>query len=273
VAESQISSVQGSTVPLRPNVRHPWRIRIALFVFHIVIVGAALSLTPDGYAFQLGEYTGTVLIFGSIVLWGLLLSAKTRRVFAIFSALALAQAGIMALVGLHFRTEDRALNPIFQELSKKRSQWESQLGQFRMDPLFGMISGPRRLSVAELRELQSQARAGKAKISEVQSDVMVSVSEAERRIGAVSHGAAEDFRRGFDSTRPAYEEQMNAMRDYFTETDQLAQLLIDLQGQYSQTPKGLVFKRNADLEVFNRKLDTIAHLQEQISSFRQSLGR
>ena len=231
---------------------------------------AAISLTPDGYFFQLGEYTGAVLVSSTIILWWLLVSAKTRKAITIFCVLALGQAGFMASVGLHFRAQDRALRPIFEELALKRNRWESEMGQFRIDPLFEMTSGKRRLSIAELRELQTQARAGKAKLSEVQSDLMRSVSDAERRIAGVSFRAAHDFRSGFDSTRLAFEEQVKVMQDYFTETDQLAEFLIDRQGQYSQTPNGLLFKRDRDAEAFNKQVDALAHLQEQINSLRHT---
>ena len=72
------------------------------------------------------------------------------------------------------------------------------MGEFRMDPLFEMISGKRTLSVVELQEMhKSEAQAGRAKISEVQSEVMRWVAEGERRMGGVSSGAARDFRSGF----------------------------------------------------------------------------
>jgi hypothetical protein len=239
-----------------------------LLVFHITLVVAAMSLTPDGYYFQLGEYVGPALISTSVILWCFLFSAKTRRAITIICVLTVGQAGCVALVSLHFRAEDKALKAIFEEITMQRSQWESQIGKFRMDPLFEMISGKTRLSVAELRELQTQAKTGKAKIAEVQSEAMRSVAEAERRIGRVSPGAAQEFRRGFESTRPASEEQMKLIQDYLTATDQLAEFLIRRQRQYSQTPQGLVFTRDEDAEAFNKQLDAISHLQEQINSIR-----
>jgi hypothetical protein len=250
------------------NLRGYRWIRAALLVFHITVVVAAMSLTPDGYFFQLGEITGTALILTSVILWCFLFFAKTRRAITIFCVLTVGQAGCTAVVALHFRAEDKALKPIFEEIVMKRSQWESQIGQFRMDPLFEMVSGKSRLSVAELRELQTRARMGKAKIAEVQSEEIRSVAEAELRIGRVSHEAARDFERGFESTRPASEEQMKLMQDYFTATEQLAEFLIHRQKQYSQTPQGLAFTRSGDAEAFDKQLDAIAHLQKQINSIR-----
>jgi hypothetical protein len=244
-----------------------------LLLLHITIVVAAISLTPDGYYFQLGGYTGSALVLSSVILWWLLLSAKTGRAITTFCVLALGQATFMALVALHFRAEDRALRPIIEALAMERNRWESQIGEFRMDPLFEMISGKRTLSVVELQEMQSRAQAGKAKISEVQSEVMRWVAEGERRMGGVSSGAARDFRSGFESTQPAFEEQVKEMEDYFTATDQLAEFLIHRQGKYSQTSSGLVFTRNEDAETFNKQIDAIAHTgADQLRSTR-SVGR
>lgn len=250
------------------NLRGYRWIRVALLVLHITVVVAAMALTPDGYYFQLGEYTGPALICTSVILWCFLFSAKSRRAITIIGVLAVGQAGCIALVALNFRAEDKALKPIFKEIAMQQSQWGSEIGKFRMDPLFEMISGKTRLSIAELRELQTRARTGKEKIAEVQAEAIRSVAEAERRIGRVSPRAAQDFQRGFESTRPASEEQMKLVQDYFAATDQLAEFLIRRQRQYSQTPQGLVFTRDEDAEAFNKQLDAIAHLQEQINSIR-----
>jgi hypothetical protein len=114
-----------------------------LLLLHITIVVAAISLTPDGYYFQLGGYTGSALVLSSVILWWLLLSAKTGRAITTFCVLALGQATFMALVALHFRAEDRALRPIIEALAMERNRWESQMGSFAWTPFFEMISGKR----------------------------------------------------------------------------------------------------------------------------------
>src|SRR5262249_55451074 len=139
-------------------------IRVALFVLHIVVLVAAMSLTPSGYFFQLGHYTGTILLLSSILLWGLLFSSKTGRGILLYCILALVQAGAMALVGLHFQDEDRVLQSVMSELAAKQTQWASQMEPLRMDPLFEMTSGKRQLTVEELRELQIRSRAAKQKL-------------------------------------------------------------------------------------------------------------
>src|SRR6266446_4531735 len=146
-----------SAVAPAPDFRGRWWIRIALFMLHIAILVAAMSLTPPGYFFELGAFTGSILLFSSILLWWLLCSAKTRRGILLYCILALVQAGFMALVGLHFQAEDTALRPILSEFAMKRIEWASQMEQFRMDTLFEMTSGKRQLSVEELRELQTRA--------------------------------------------------------------------------------------------------------------------
>ena len=77
---------------------------------------------------------------------------------------------------------------------------------------------------------------------------------------------ARDFQSGVESTRPESDETMKLMQDYFTQIEQLTGFLIDRRGRYSQTTKGLVFKRDEDAQVFNKYVDIIAHLQEQLNS-------
>jgi hypothetical protein len=127
------------TLPLdSPVVPFPdsWgrsRIRISLLVLHIGLLAAAIALTPAGYFFELGYYVGTVLLFGSIVLWFLLYSLNTRRGVLVFCALALAQAGLIAFIGMRFRTENRALQQIMAEASNERSG-KRRCGRSRWTP-------------------------------------------------------------------------------------------------------------------------------------------
>lgn len=269
--DSEISARSNSAVAAQPIFWGQWWIRIAVFVLHIAVLAAAISLTPSGFSYQLGYYAGSILFLGSIFLWCLLLAAKTRRGIFLFGILALGQAGFVVLVGLHFRAEDRLLQTITEEFAMKKSEWASQMEHFRMDPLFETISGKRQLSVRELWALQIRARSGKAKLGEIHSDSMRSIAEAESRIAAVSAEEARNFRRGVESTQSGSDEGMKLMQDYFTDIEQLTGFLIDRQGQYSQTSRGVVFKREADARAFNEQLDAIAHLQEQLKSAGQGL--
>jgi hypothetical protein len=243
--------------------------RIALFVLHITMLVAAIALTPGGYAYQLGVNTGAVLVFGTPVLWLVLYAARTRKIVLVFCALALAQAGFIAFVALGFRAEEAALQQIVADLAQRRKEWEAQMGQFRMDPLFEMASGKRQLSGKELLELQMQARGAKAKAQELQSEATRWLAQAENRLAAVSRGAAHNFRRGVESRRPESDKAMKVTQDYFTEIEQLTGFLIERQRRYRVTTEGLVFDRDGDAQAFNEKLDKVARLQEQLNSFHQ----
>jgi len=253
----------------QPNFQGRWWIRVALLVLHIAIVGAATSLTPGEHAFELGALTGPLLLLGTIFLWVLLFCAKTRRGILLFCSLLLIQAGFMALVGLNFRAEDRVLRQVMEELDLKKLEWASQMEPFRMDTLFEMTSGKRQLSTRQLQEFQSRAQDGKAKVGELEADMLRSTTDAERRIAAVSSRAARNFRLGVESTRPVVEEQLRLMKNYFTESEQLAGFLIDRYREYAQTSQGLKFKRNEDAQSFNNRLNAIARLQEQFALFRR----
>jgi len=259
--------------PPQPNFRGRWMVRIALLILHIVVVFGAASLTPAGYDFELGKYTGGVVIFGSILLWWLLFATKTRRGIVLFCSLVLGQAGFVALVGLHLRAEDRVEQSILEELAMKRREWASQSNLFRMDALFEMTSGKRKLTIMQLQELKIRARDGKANVDIVESDEIRFSAEAERRLASVSARAAQNFQLGVESTkqRYGYEQKMGLAKDYFTKCEQLAGLLIDRQGQYSQTPEGLRFKKAEDVQWFNDQIKAISVLQKQIAPLEHQL--
>jgi hypothetical protein len=254
---------------LQPNFQGRWWIRVALLVLHIAIVGAAMSLTPGEHAFEFGALAGSVLLLSTIFLWVLLFCAQTRRGILLFCSLSLIQAGFVALVGLNFRAEDRVLRQVMEELDLKKREWASQMKPFRLDALFEMTSGKRQLNKRQLQEFQSRAQDGKAKVGELEADIQRSTADAGRRIAAVSSRAARNFRLGVESTRPIVEEQLRVMKDYFTESEQLAGFLIDRYGEYAQTSQGLKFKRNEDAQSFSNRLKAIARLQEQLALFRR----
>jgi hypothetical protein len=89
-----------------------WWVRILLFVGHLALLAAALSLTPDHHSVRLGATTGVVIFPGMVFLWGLLWFARTRGLALLFCSLVLAQAGIIALVAMHFRASARLLQEI-----------------------------------------------------------------------------------------------------------------------------------------------------------------
>ncbi len=252
-------------VPYHDSWGRAW-IRIALLVLHVAVLAAAIALTPAGYFFELGSYVGTVLFLGSVFLWFLLYSLNTRRGVLVFCALALAQAGLIAFIGMRFRIENRALQQIMAEAIQQRKEWETQMRPFSMDSLFEMCSGKRQLSSEELQELHTRARAAETKVNDLESAEIRWVAETEIRVAAVSPGAARDSQRGVDSRQSESNKIMKVTRDYFTETEQLTGFLIERQRRYRVTSEGLVFDRTADAQAFDEKIDTIARLQEQLNA-------
>jgi hypothetical protein len=251
-------------VPFRDSWGGAW-IRIVLVVLHVAMLAAAIALTPAGYFFELGYYVGTVLFFGSIFLWFLLYSLNTRRGVLVFCALALTQAGLIAFIGMRFRTENRAVQLIMAEAIQQRKEWETQIRPFSMDPLFEMCSGKRQLSSEELQELHTRARAAETKLNDLELAEIPWVAEIEIRVAAVSPGAARDFRAGVDSSQPESNKIMKLTRDYFIEIKLLTGFLIERQSQYRVTSEGLVFDRAEDAHAFNEKIDAVARLQEQLN--------
>ncbi len=241
------------------------RIRIVLLVLHIAVLAAAIALTPAGYFFELGYYVGSVLLFGSLLLWFLLYSVRTRRGILAFCALAVAQAGFIAFIAMRFRSENRAIELIMAEAMQRRKEWETQMRPFSMDPLFEMSSGKRQLSSEELHELLTRARAAETKANELESAAIRWIAETEIRLAAVSPGGARDFRAGVDSSQPESNKIMKLTRDYFTEIERLTEFLIERQRRYRVTSQGLVFDRAEDAKAFNEKIDAVARLQEQLN--------
>ena len=241
--------------------------RFALFGLHIATLVAAMSLTPAGYFFQLGEYTGYILLFGCPALWLLLFSAQERWGIILFCILALGQTSFVGLVALQLRSEDRVLQSVIQEQARMRDDWASQMQQFRMDSLFEMTSGKRQLSITELRELQIRARSGKEKLAQLHSDLVRTIADMERRIAATSSEEADNFRHGVETSQPITDEQMKHLQDYFTGIEQLTGFLIDRQGQYLQTSKGVVFKTEKDDRTFDEQVDAINKQRDAIARF------
>ena len=167
--------------PVVPDSCGRARIRIALLMLHIGVLAAAIALTPAGYFFELGYYVGMVLLFGTLLVWFLLYSVRTRSGVLMFCALALAQAGLIAFMGMRFRTENRALQQIMAEAMQQRKEWEMQMRPFSMDPLFEMCSGKRQLSTQELQDLHARAGSAGTKVNELESAQIRWIAETESR--------------------------------------------------------------------------------------------
>jgi hypothetical protein len=241
-------------------------IRIGLFLLHIVLLVAACSVTPEGYAFQLGASTGSIIFFGTPVLWFVLFGWNSRNARFAFCALAVAQTGLIALVGWHFRSEDALLQQVMTEVGQQKEQWAKEMSQFRMDALFEVLSGKRPLRAGELEELRVRANGGRRKAQEVSSELEALVTRAESRM---TKKQAADFQRGVERSRPDEEKDTKALQDYFVEIDKLIGFLIERQEHYRITTSGIVFEIDADSQAYNTRMDAIADLEKQLLSSQQ----
>jgi hypothetical protein len=241
-------------------------IRIGLFLLHIVLLVAACSVTPEGYAFQLGASTGSIIFFGTPVLWFVLFGWNSRNARLAFCALAVAQTGLIALVGWHFRSEDAQLQHVVTEVVQWKEQWAKEMSQFRMDALFDVLSGTRPLRAGELEEFRVRANGGLRKAQEVSSELGALLSREESRM---SPKQAADFHRGAESTKPNAEKDIKRVQDYFVEIDKLIGFLIEREQHYRLTSSGIVFDIDADAEAYNARIDAITDLEKQMLSSQQ----
>jgi hypothetical protein len=248
--------------PVSPR-RYTWIIRIGLFLLHIVLLAAAVSVTPQGYAMQLGADTGSIIFFGTPILWFVLFGWNSRNARLAFCALAVAQTGLIALVGWHFRSEEALLQQVMTEAEQQKQQWATEMSQFRMDALFDVLSGKRPLRAGELEEFRVRANGGRQKAQEVSSELEALVTRAESRL---SPRQAADFQRGVESSRPDEEKDMKAVQDYFVEIDKLIGFLIERQEHYRITSSGIEFEIDGDSQTYNARMDAIRDLQKQLLS-------
>jgi hypothetical protein len=185
----------------------------AAFFLHLVLLIAALSLTRRTHAFELGAAVGLVLIFGCLFSWAVLYNAQSRTLVGIFAGVAIAQLAIIAVVGLHFRSEDRALQAVMADAARQREQEAAAMAPFSMDPLFEMCSGTRRPSQQELAELRLRAQRGRAKLQEFESTNKQWLAQMETRLRTVGPAVAREFREGVASSQ-GEPEIMKISQDY-----------------------------------------------------------
>jgi len=244
--------------------------RVALFLLHIAVLTTLFGLTPSGYAYRLGREAGALLIFTCLALWTLLRFATTRRGIVLFVALALVQVGFFGFAVFSYRSEDAALRPIWDEVAQKQKDWQAQMSQYDMQPLFEMCSGERPLSHDELLGLQERARAAQSKVSEIESESTRWAGEMESKIAKVSPASARDFRRGLEDGKRESDEIFQLSRKIYSEDEQLLGFLLAREGHYRMVKnQGLVFRSDADVTSFNDKMQGIEQLQNQLKAEMQ----
>lgn len=239
-----------------------WWTRVLLFIAHLALLVAAVSLTPDTYFVQLGSYTGSVIVIGTLFLWILLWFARERRTVLLFCGLGLAQTGFVGFVANQFRAEDRLLREITAETTQRQAAAKTQIANFHLDRVFEMLTPGNEFRPEELPGLLENARAANVKARELSAQEEASANEAEKRVAAVNPRAAADFRRGFESNRDRSGPVQKSNEDYITGIERLVSLLIDKQGRYHFTKAGLVFDRPADAATYNQLLDSLDAMQE-----------
>jgi hypothetical protein len=247
--------------------------RLALFFVHVTALVLACSVTPEHYFFQLGYYTGSLIIFGNIFLWALLWFGTSKPPILIFCALASVQIGILAAVGLGFRAENELAESVKAEGEARRAHYESEMAQFRMNPLFDELTGKRPFYFADLRNFQIRAQAAKAKLLELQGESRRWLAQAETRMAKRSPAAARDFRRGIDSVKPEGDKIEDFTLQYFAEVEHLTALLISHYGRYQVTRKGLIFDLPKDASQYNETIARINYLAEQSSAHSVKLKK
>lgn len=187
----------------------------------------------------------------------------------IFAGVAIAQLAFITFVGLHFRSEDKALQAVMADAVRLRQQDAAAIAPFAMDPLFEMCSGTRPLNLQELAELRSRAQRGRAKLQELDSVHKQWLEEMETRLRSVGPAVAREFREGVASTQNESDEMMRISQNFFIQAEQLASFLIDHQHQYHATSAGLVFNKSEDQQTFNHQIDSISQLQAQFQAYAQ----
>jgi len=260
-------------VSVSPPTARPVRawMRIFLFVLHAGILIAAIALTPENYAFQLGAYTGPVLIGGCILLWLLLYAAKTRATMLLYCALAVAQSGFVISVVLQLRQEDRVTQQILLEGTQKQKERAARMGKYAVDPLFQMCSGKRTLSDEEMQELGRRAKNAQEEMHSQLTEVIQWDDQAESRLDAVSPSKARQFRLGVQSTKSESHESVQLGQEYYSQVEKLIAFLIERKGAYRVTGEGLVFNRNKDVETFNDMNEKIAEAAKRMNALTQKL--
>jgi hypothetical protein len=251
----------------------PWgrrRTRAMLFVLYAVLLATALSLVPSDYAFQLGYSMGQVIICSTIFLCLILFFGTTRKPILIFCAMALAQAGCVAFVGLRFRSEESTLQRIMAEVPEKQKAWAAQMARYRVDDLFETLSGKRPFSAEELTQFNERARAGEAKVQELKSEAERFEQHMQSRVATeVGSVAARDFQRGVESRRTEENDIWRLLSNYYSEVGQLTGFLIDRRGRYRTTDHGVEFYKEGDAQEYNERIDAVERLREQINSAAQ----
>jgi hypothetical protein len=245
-----------------------WWARISLLVLYLAALVSILAMTPSGYAYQLGAQTGQVLVSSTPVLLLALCFATTRKTILIFCILAVAQISFFGVFVRDFRAQDRVLQAVNSEILRRVKTMQSELVQYRMDRLFEILAGTKLPERDELIELKARAENGRTKLSKAAQDLNQWRDEAYNRIAKVSRKEAEAFQKGWqDSQKEPTTERLS--HDYFTEIENLIDLLIGNYGRFKITSSGMIFESSQHAERYNELLAKIESLAQALTARRE----
>jgi apolipoprotein N-acyltransferase len=264
--------VDNLLVPQSEPEPSSWRgrgMRLLLFGLHIALLAVAFAQTPRDHAYQLGHDLGGILIVSCLVLWTVLYFATTTKNVLLFCALALAQVILLAILGLHYQSENRIVAEVVAELPKKQELWQARMSQFNMGPLYEMCEGERLLSLDELRELHARAEAAQIVIPELKTEMQQWQQSAVSRIAKISSQGAREFQLGMDSRQSESDEILQKTLRLYSEDQQLTQFLIQREGHYQMHEGTLVFDTEHDAKSFNDNVVTITLLRDRLNELVQ----
>lgn len=240
-----------------------WWVRLLLFVTHLALLVASILLAPDAYAYQLGATVGPLIVFGTLVLWFLLWFARTRGLVLLFCSLILVQAGIISLVGLHFREEARLISEMSKETAQRQQQVVKSIAALHLERVFEMLRSGDQFHPEELPQLLDDARSAKIEMHEIEAGWEAWLKEEEQRIAAKDMQDAANFRRGIEDQKEHTERDQKRLDDYVDEIEKLIAFLIDRQGHY-RFRGGLVFDKAQDADTYNQIRDSLTKMGEQL---------
>jgi hypothetical protein len=275
IPEAGSSSDLQTTSPKR-IVWGRWWIRILLLLVHLGILFGYFSLTPEGYHKLLGADTGWVIFIGTILLWILLYSARTRGRIMLFCGLVLSQAAYTTLFISHYRAENKILLEVDAEGKILKQEYQRKMENFHLERIYEMLSPGAEFVPEELPGLLQRSKEARLMFRQILAQHQNYLNEAEKRIAAISKRAAEDFRSGIKKASAEEEQKNKLVEEYYAAIESLISFLIERQGHYQFVGSNLEFDHGKDMSAYRQVMEKISSLQEQfkedlkkIQSFQQ----
>ena len=246
-----------------------WWIRILLLIFHIAVLAVLMSLTPAGYAMQLGYDTGTVILSGTVFMWFLLIFTKTHRLVILFCILLLLQSGYTAMFVFNFRAQDRLLQEFNVDLSQFHQEYAAQIGELHIERIFEMLTPEVGFNPQELPDILQHIRTARTMYDEFRAQQEELIRSMEERLSSISEQALRKFRLGRDQARGDFKNDDRLQADYLAEIENLVSFLINYQGHYLYEGSDLIFDTEKETERYNEIIARIIELEKQLLDYSQ----